>query len=67
MKTSLRPSTTIGDREIILKFVRSGKGIQDLFNEQEKPESSVKTLALEILVEKDDCFYFVSRDMRQQI
>lgn len=34
MKPSCIPSTTIGDREIILKFLISGKGIQDLFNKQ---------------------------------
>lgn len=65
MKPSSMPNTAIGDREIILKFVISGKGIQDLFNKQQKPENSVKTLALEILVEKEDCFYIVSRNMRQ--
>lgn len=65
MKPSSMPSTTIRGREIILKFVISGKGIQDLFNKQQKPENSVKTLALEILVEKEDCFYIVSRNMRR--
>lgn len=65
MKPSSMPSTAIGDREIILKFVISGKVIQDLFNKQQKPENSVKTLALEILVEKEDCFYIVGRNMRR--
>lgn len=34
MKRSCMLSTTIGDREIILKFLISEKGIQDLFNKQ---------------------------------